>query len=77
MVAVSAKSMAKKKSGKSSGSNGTPDGMSKDFAAILDRNSDLRTTLQQGVAAATSTEFVEALRGEIKVTESLDKLTDL
>jgi peptidyl-prolyl cis-trans isomerase D len=36
-----------------------------------------RTTLQQGVAAATSTEFVEALRGEIKVTESLDKLTDL
>jgi recombination protein RecA len=47
MVAVSAKSMAKKKSGKSAGANGTPDGMSKNFAAILDRNSDLKTTLQQ------------------------------
>ena len=36
-----------------------------------------RTTLQQGVAAATSSEFVDALRGEIKVSQSLDKLTDL
>lgn len=36
-----------------------------------------RTTLQQGIAAATSSEFVEALRSEIKVTQSLDKLTDL
>lgn len=36
-----------------------------------------RTTLQQGVAAATSSEFVEALRRETKVTQSLDKLTDL
>jgi peptidyl-prolyl cis-trans isomerase D len=36
-----------------------------------------RTTLQQGVAAATSSEFVDALRSEIKVTQSLDKLTDL
>ena len=36
-----------------------------------------RATLQQGVAAATSSEFVEALRRQTKVTESLDKLTDL
>lgn len=36
-----------------------------------------RTTLQQGVAAATSSEFVEALRNEIEVTQSLNKLDDL
>ncbi|HEX7770061.1 MAG TPA: peptidyl-prolyl cis-trans isomerase, partial [Dokdonella sp.] len=36
-----------------------------------------RTTLQQGVAAATSSEFVDALRKEIKITQSLKKLDDL